>query len=73
MWPDNIQAVNVFVSVGTQWRCGVAGPIGLDYGVLPGVLRILQVPRNDWPEVFDCIRILEDAALGAMRESKGVS
>lgn len=68
VWPDNVQAVNVFVAMGTQWRCGPGGAIGLDYGALPQVLRMTQVPRADWPEVFDLLRVLEDAALEKMRE-----
>ena len=68
VWPDNVQAVNVFVAMGTQWRCGPGGAIGLDYSALPQVLRLTKVPRADWPEVFDLLRILEDAALEKMRE-----
>lgn len=70
VWPDNWVAVNTFVALSTQWRVGVAGPTGLDYGALPEVMRMTAVPRSDWPDVFECVRIMESAALGKMREKK---
>lgn len=70
MWPDNYPAVNVFISMSTQWRVGMAGATGLDYNALPAVLRMTQIPRSDWPEIFQSIRILEDAAMETMRKSK---
>lgn len=68
VWPDNVQAVNAFVAMGTQWRCGPNGAYGLDYGVLPQVLRLAQIPRAVWPDVFESIRVLEGAALEAMHK-----
>lgn len=52
----------------TQWRVGMAGATGLDYGALPEVLRMSGVPRSKWPEIFESIRVMEDAALEAMRK-----
>jgi hypothetical protein len=69
VWPDNIAAVNTFISMGTQWRtAGMSGlPIGLDYAALPAVLRMSAIPRAQWPEIFDSIRVMEDAALQTMQ------
>jgi Phage related hypothetical protein (DUF1799). len=50
----------------TQWRVGAAGATGLDYGVLPVVLRINRVPRDEWPDLFEGIRTMESAALEQM-------
>ncbi|NID14400.1 DUF1799 domain-containing protein [Luteibacter yeojuensis] len=69
VWPDNMPAVDTLIAMGTQWRTGVAGPTGLDYGVMPQVFRLLAIPRSDWPETFDCVRVLEAEALATMRES----
>lgn len=71
IWPDNIQSVNVFVAMSTQWRSGMAGATGLDYGVLPAVLRLTAVPRAAWSEVFESLRVMEDAALEVMRRKRG--
>lgn len=70
IWPDNVPAVAVFLSVATQWRMGFAGPTGLDYGVLPAVLRLHGVPRRDWPNLFSDLRTLESAALTTLRKKE---
>jgi hypothetical protein len=70
VWPDNWSTVQVFAAMETQWRIGMSGPAGLDYGVLPNVMRMTGVPRKEWPIVFDGIRIMEGAALDKMREKK---
>jgi len=63
-------AVNVFVAMSTQWRTSVSGATGLDYGVLPHVMRLVGVGVKDRTAVFDAIRLMEDAALEMMRVKK---
>jgi len=70
VWPDNVQALNVMIAMGTQWRVGMAGATGLDYSALPAVMRLVGVPTTDRGEVFDAIRTMEDAALQTMRKSR---
>ena len=70
IWPDNVMAVNVFVAMSTQWRTSVSGATGLDYGVLPHVMRLVGVGVKDRTAVFDAIRLMEDAALEMMRVKK---
>lgn len=41
---------------------------GLDYGVLPNVMKLTGVPRHKWQSVFAGIRIMEDAALEEIRK-----
>jgi len=67
IWPDNLLAVNVFIGMSTQWRVGNAGAIGLDYNALPAVMRFTGVQPAERSEVFDSIRVLEEAALNTMR------
>jgi len=54
----------------TQWRFGAAGPTGLDYTALPIVMDMRQVKKTAWSEIFDDVRIMERAALKAMRERR---
>lgn len=68
IWPDNWESVTVFADLATQWRVGFAGPTGLDYGVIPGVLRLRRVPRAQWAQVFDDVRVMELEALAVMGE-----
>jgi len=64
VWP----AVEVFSAMGTQWRMGPGGPIGLDYGALPAVLRMMGAKRDEWPDLFDDLRVIEREALKEMHK-----
>lgn len=68
--PANMIVVNVFIAMSTQWRISMAGPTGLDYGVLPEVWRRCKVPLAHRDDVFHGLRVMEDAALEKMRENQ---
>ncbi|SEO64328.1 DUF1799 domain-containing protein [Nitrosovibrio sp. Nv6] len=70
VWPDNWAAVMVFKHMMTQWIMSFSGPVGLRYEALPVVLRLLEVPRGEWPEIFPDLRVMERAALDCMHEEK---
>jgi len=55
-------------AMGTQWRTGACGVTGLDYAVLPGVMRLIGVPAKDRPTVFQDIRVMESEAIAVMAE-----
>lgn len=65
--PENLPSFEIFSKVSTQWRTAPGGGvIGLDYNV---VFRLLDRLAGDaWDEIFDDIRILEDAARQAINE-----
>jgi hypothetical protein len=58
----------VFIAMSTQWRVGAAGATGLDYTALHAVMRLVGVPRADWPDTFECLRTMEGEALSVMEE-----
>ena len=70
VWPENLPAVNAFIALSTQWRVGMAGATGIDYTAVPTVLRLTGLPRADWPDAFDGLRIMEAEALEIMRERR---
>jgi hypothetical protein len=70
VWPDNIPTISVFIAMSTQWRVGMAGATGLDYGALPAVMRLTGISAADRAEVFEGVRTMEDAALTKMHEPK---
>lgn len=65
VWPENRQAVIVFLTMRTQWRVGMAGRTGLDYSALPEVWRRTKTPLDDRDECFELLRVLEVAAINA--------
>ena len=70
IWPDNVAATNVFVAAITQWRTGYRGATGLDYNVLPTVFRLTGISRVEWPDTFECVRVMESEALCFMAEQR---
>lgn len=66
--PDVEKVVEVFVSMGTQWRIGMNGATGLDYSALPFVLKALNVLEGEWGDILDDIRLMESVALKEMRK-----
>lgn len=68
VWPDNWDVVGLFTSLNTQWRTAYGGVTGLDYNVLPAVMRLRGVKRAIWPRLFEDLRVLEAEALKTMRE-----
>ena len=68
IWPDNVQTVNVFVAMSTQWRSGMGGATGLDYAGLPFVMRTCGVRHVDRADVFAGVRAMENEALTVMRD-----
>lgn len=54
----------------TQWRTGMAGATGLDYNALPVVMRMGGISMKDQPDVFEDVRVMEDAALTHMQAQK---
>lgn len=68
VWPDNLQAVNLFISLSTQWRTGSSGVVGLDYSVLYHKLDRLQLSDERYQEIEEEIRTMEGAVLDLMAE-----
>lgn len=63
IWPENELAVLVFLDLGTQWRTGMNGITGLDYGALPVVMDIRGVPAEERQETFAGVKVMERAVL----------
>lgn len=57
--------MQLFVALGTQWRVGMRGPIGLDYNVLPIIAPAMGVTLD--AELLASLKVMESAALNAMR------
>lgn len=70
VWPASCAAVNVFEAMTSQWRTGFNGPTGLDYGVLPKVMRLVGIPKPDRREVFGQVRVMEFEALKVMQAER---
>ena len=69
IWPDNQAAVELFVSISTQWRTGPSGMTGLDYNVLFARLDRRPLNPEQHEQLFQDVRILEIEALAAVHQN----
>lgn len=71
---DNMEAVGLFLALGTQWRMlptfAGAIPQGLDYAAVESVLRLAQLRPARRRLLFTDLRVMENAALVAMSEQR---
>lgn len=51
----------------TQWRVGMNGPTGLDYGVLFVLMDRLGLDEEAFDGLLDDVRVMEAEALKVMR------
>ncbi len=68
IWPENWAAFRCFDTLLTQWRAGPGGIVGLDYGVLFSYLDRQGLSGKAWDQMFNDIRVMEQAALAAIQE-----
>lgn len=68
LWEANVTPFSVFTAMQTQWRIGMGGPTGLDYGAVPVVMELYAVPEKDRRQVFDDLRVMESEALKVFNE-----
>ena len=62
IWPENAEALALFLACGTQWRMGpLGGVLGLDYQGVQAALRMMKV--KDIQTMFEDLRMMERAAL----------
>lgn len=66
VWPDMASAVTLFLALGTQWRIGMAGATGLDYGAVRETAAMLEIAMT--PGVMLDLRVMERQALKAWRK-----
>jgi heme oxygenase len=67
VWPQNVAAINLFVFLGTQWLVGPSGPYGLNYRTMWEKMDRMNLTPEAHADLEADIRVLEDAALEAMR------
>jgi hypothetical protein len=71
VWPENVRAYRLFTDLQTQWRVGMGGPTGLDYGVMFAMIDRMKLSPEAAEELEYDVRAMESEALSAMHENKG--
>ena len=62
VWEENWQVLTIFLQVQTQWRSGMSGLIGLDYGAVAWVLKLVAAEDEQLALLQD-LQTMEHAVL----------
>lgn len=68
LWPENVAALDLFQDFSTQWRAGMGGAYGLDYGVIQHELQRRGVDDDEYRDLMACIRTIETTALDELNK-----
>ena len=56
----------MFLRLQTQWRVGMNGLVGLDYGAAEWLFRLYAVKVKDRRSLLEDLQVMESAVLSAM-------
>ena len=68
VWPENEEAVLLFLRVQTQWRTSMAGVTGLDYASVVATAKLYSI--EDLPSVFEDLQVMEIAAMNLLNKKE---
>jgi len=67
--PDAWPAVSMFLKVQTQWRVGMGGVIGLDYGAVRWLFELEQV--SDQRQLLEDLQVIEGRVVEILSQRDG--
>lgn len=65
---ENVPVLGLWGAVQTQWRSGMAGPIGLDYSGVRASPAFRRIEEAEQEDVFEGVCIMERAWLARRAE-----
>ncbi|MGV7210503.1 DUF1799 domain-containing protein [Oxalobacteraceae bacterium A2-2] len=68
IWPENEAALDLFMSLGSQWTMGPSGPVGLNYLVLYATLDRMDIPQAERNALQRDVQLMEAYALAETRK-----
>jgi hypothetical protein len=66
IWPENEAVITLFGNLGTQWRVGMGGVIGLDYNVMFHLMDRMNLSPQDYDHLFADMRVAEAEAISIL-------
>jgi len=69
VWEENWPALEMFMRVQTQWRVGMNGLTGLDYGAVAWLLKLYEV--EDQRSLLEDLQVMEGAVLAVIAKREG--
>jgi hypothetical protein len=73
IWPENREAVELFIALENVWRVQLGGFggllwLGIDWVQMESVLNLSGVPRCRYAQLYRDIKVMEKAALPILRD-----
>lgn len=68
LWEENVQVVQMFLRMQTQWVVGMGGPVGMHYPSLEWLCKLYAV--TDPAAMLEGIQVMEVAALAFFAENR---
>lgn len=66
IWPEHLAAFELFNYMGTQWRTGMSGPTGLDYGVMYRKMDRMKLSEAEYDQLEADVMVMERTALSCI-------
>lgn len=70
LWPECLDAFELFLALQTQWVVGMAGPVGLSYPSVESLLRLRGLKARERRERFAEIQCLERGWIQGWRQKR---
>jgi hypothetical protein len=70
VWPENVLAFNLWLSVQTQWLTDAGVRTGLNYPGVETCIKHMPIPKKERPWYFAAIQSMERAALEEWSEER---
>ncbi len=71
LWPEHQQAFALWSAVGDQWRVdGEGNRRSLDHAAVESGMRMLRIPRGQWPELYEQMRVMAHASAHAWAQQR---
>ena len=70
IWPEHVQAFELFNFMGTQWRTGMSGPTGLDYSVMYQKMGRMNLSAEEYDQLEADVMVMERTALACIHEKE---
>lgn len=69
VWPENWPALEMFLRCQTQWRMGMNGVVGLDYGAVAWVLRLYEA-EDQHRALLEDLQVMEAAVISLLSQQE---
>jgi hypothetical protein len=69
VWEENWLVLEMFMRLQTQWRVGMNGITGLDYGAVAWLLKLYEV--EDQRSLLEDLQVMEGAVLAVFAKREG--